>query len=47
MIIVPKLRWWTFRYWAVRATVACGIGSSPAGRKLDYFSTDFDLKDPK
>ena len=45
MIIVPNLRWRTFRYWAVRATVACGIGSSPAGGALGNFSTDFDLKD--
>jgi hypothetical protein len=46
MIIVPNLRWQTFRYWAVRATAASGTGSSPAGGKLGNFSADFDLKDP-
>ncbi len=42
MIIVPNLRWRIFRYWAVRAAVMCGIGSSPAGGKLGNFSTDFE-----
>ncbi len=28
--LVPNLRWRTFRYWAVRATVAGGTGWSPA-----------------
>ncbi len=46
MIIVPNLRWRTFRYWAVRATVACGVGWSPAGGKLGNFYTNFDLKNP-
>jgi hypothetical protein len=31
MIIVPNLRWRTFRYWAVRASDVQGIGSSPIG----------------
>ncbi len=31
MIIVPHLRWRTFRYWAVRASDVQGIGSSPIG----------------
>ncbi len=38
--------WQTFRYWSVRATVAWGIGSSPAWGWLGNFSTDFNLKDP-
>ncbi len=31
MIIVPNLRWRTFRYWAVRAADVRDIGSSPEG----------------
>jgi hypothetical protein len=32
MIIVPNLRWRTFRYWATRATDVKGMGSSPRGK---------------
>jgi hypothetical protein len=32
MIIVPNLRWRTFRFWAVRATDVRDMGSSPFGR---------------
>jgi hypothetical protein len=34
---VPKLRWRTFRYWAVRATDAQDMGSSPGGGKGHFF----------
>ncbi len=33
----PHFRKLTFRYWAVRATVGWGIGSSPAGGKTGQF----------
>jgi hypothetical protein len=45
MIIVPNFHWWTFRYWDVRATDACGIGSSPKGKWS--FCTDFNLPSTK
>ncbi len=44
MLIVPHLRWRTFRYWAIRASDVRGIGSSPT---LGNFSTDFDLNIPR
>jgi hypothetical protein len=41
MIIVPNLRWRTFRYWAVRASDVHGIESR---WELGNSSTDFNLK---
>jgi hypothetical protein len=34
MIIVPHLRWRTFRYWAIRASDVRGIGSSPGALQI-------------
>ena len=42
MIIVPNLRWRTFRYWAVRATDVWGIGLSPRGEMINI-CTDLNL----
>ncbi len=42
MIIVPHLRWRTFRYWAIRASDVRGTGLSLG--TLGNSSTDFDLK---
>jgi hypothetical protein len=43
MIIMPNLRWQTFRYWAIRTTyVQYGMGSNP-GRELVKVCTDFNL----
>jgi hypothetical protein len=43
MIIVPKLRSWTFRYWAVRATDVRDNGSRPTGGRHNA-SADFHPK---
>jgi hypothetical protein len=45
MIIVSNLHWWTFRYWAVRATDAWGTGSCPKGKWS--ICTDFNLSSTK
>ncbi len=43
MIIVPNLRWRTFRYWAIRVTGMWDMGSSPSGQRHNS-SADFNLK---